>query len=167
MTLPRDFRSQAYLLMDEKLDYWEGWFAATCQSPIEVAFAVAFMAVCDHEVGKATFMEEPISVDHALQPEIRRVIHVQKPIAQYRVDFLVRAHPYDARTCVVVECDGHDFHERTKEQAARDRARDRDLQSAGYKVFRFTGSEIYRDAILCAREVLSEISRLEKAVLPE
>lgn len=46
---------------------------------------------------------------------------------------------------VAIECDGHDFHERTKEQAERDKKRDRDIQSLGWNVARFTGSEIVRD----------------------
>lgn len=54
---------------------------------------------------------------------------------------------------LVVECDGHEFHERTKDQAKRDRSRDRRLQESGYLVFRFTGSEIYRDAFGCALQV--------------
>lgn len=52
-----------------------------------------------------------------------------------------------------VECDGHDYHERTKEQAARDRRKDRNLARNGITVIRFTGSEIYRDPIGCAVEV--------------
>jgi len=56
--------------------------------------------------------------------------------------------------CVVVECDGHEFHERTKEQAARDRSRDRSSQTKGHKVMRFTGSEIWADAFACAEEAL-------------
>jgi hypothetical protein len=55
--------------------------------------------------------------------------------------------------CMVIECDGHDFHERTKQQAAHDRMRDRWFTARGYKVMRFTGSEIFRDASKCAREV--------------
>lgn len=39
----------------------------------------------------------------------------------------------------VIECDGHEFHERTKRQAARDRSRDRAIQAFGYRIFRFTG----------------------------
>ena len=46
---------------------------------------------------------------------------------------------------IAVECDGHEFHEKTKQQAARDKARDRD---------RFTGSEIWKDPGACADEVL-------------
>jgi hypothetical protein len=53
---------------------------------------------------------------------------------------------------LIVECDGHDFHEKTKQQAIRDKRRDRILQSLGYRVFRFTGSEIHNDAIACAVE---------------
>lgn len=54
---------------------------------------------------------------------------------------------------IAVECDGHDYHEKTKEQAARDKARDRELTKQGYIVVRFTGSEIYKDPWKCADQV--------------
>lgn len=162
--LPRDFRSQAYLLMDERIDYWSGEFRSICESPIEVAFATAFMAICHHEVGDAAYFDRDVPLDQKMDGGVQRVLWVQRPLEQYRLDFIVSTYPYDARVAVVVECDGHDFHERTKEQAARDRSRDRALQALGLKVFRFTGSEIYRDAFLCAREVLTEIDRLKRAV---
>jgi len=54
---------------------------------------------------------------------------------------------------IAVECDGHDFHEKTKEQAKKDRQRERALTSAGYTVVRFTGSEIYKDPYKCAEEL--------------
>jgi len=60
---------------------------------------------------------------------------------------------------LVVECDGHDFHERTKEQAARDRARDRMLQDKGWGVFRFTGSEIWKDPMGCAFQIADWLDR--------
>ncbi len=53
---------------------------------------------------------------------------------------------------VVIEVDGHDYHERTKEQARRDRSRDRQMMMHGWVPLRFTGSEIYRDASACAVE---------------
>lgn len=55
---------------------------------------------------------------------------------------------------LIVECDGHDFHERTKEQAAKDRSRDRAAILAGYEVFRFTGSELWCDPLGCARQIV-------------
>lgn len=54
----------------------------------------------------------------------------------------------------VIECDGHDFHERTKEQARHDRRRDREVQGFGLPILRFTGSEIYADAVACGHQIL-------------
>lgn len=73
----------------------------------------------------------------------------QVKLGPYRVDFLINAYGQN----VVIECDGHDFHDRTKEQATRDRQRDRMLLSCGCHTVRFTGSEIYANATGCAFEV--------------
>lgn len=76
----------------------------------------------------------------------------------YRLDFLARVQPDREKwphasddyravrpALLAVEVDGHDYHERTKEQASRDRRRDRDLQSIGVPTMRFTASEVYHD----------------------
>lgn len=85
-------------------------------------------------------------------------IEPQAMIGPYRVDFVVRFR-FDEKQKIeiVVECDGHDFHERTKEQASSDKARDRTLQRLGYRVFRFTGSDIHADARGCARDVIAAV----------
>lgn len=85
-------------------------------------------------------------------PGARRFsVSMQVSVVGHRVDFLVARNG----TRAVVECDGHDYHERTKEQAKRDRSADRAYQKAGYAVLRFTGSEIYRNAEGCAVEVFT------------
>lgn len=56
---------------------------------------------------------------------------------------------------LIVECDGHDYHEKTKEQAKRDRGRDRWAADNGYDLYRFTGSEIHNDPLGCARKAFS------------
>lgn len=53
---------------------------------------------------------------------------------------------------LLVEIDGHEFHERTKQQASSDRARDRRLMRCGYRVARFTGGDVHADPAECARE---------------
>lgn len=70
-----------------------------------------------------------------------------------RLDFAVL--PNDPAACqpIAVELDGHDFHERTKEQAASDRSRDRSLHMAGWEVLRFTGSELWKDPAKCVRDL--------------
>lgn len=104
--------------------------------------------------------ESPI--ERMLGEELVRVLdvvpqhEVEAGWRRYRLDFAVifggpRCYRFGK---VAVECDGHDFHERTKEQAAHDRSRDRALTRHGWTVLRFTGSEINRDARRCAQEVL-------------
>ena len=60
---------------------------------------------------------------------------------------------------MVVECDGHDFHDQSKEQARKDRGRDRMLQSLGSPVYRYTGSEIWADVFKCAYQAVRDLKR--------
>jgi hypothetical protein len=64
--------------------------------------------------------------------------------------------PGEFATKVIVELDGHDFHERTPGQAQSDKSRDRELQSMGWHVLRFTGREVLRHPAAC----LDETSRV-------
>lgn len=61
---------------------------------------------------------------------------------------------------LVVELDGHEFHERTKEQAAKDRARDRWMLEKGLTVIRFTGSEVWNDPFACCHQTAGHIFTL-------
>lgn len=77
---------------------------------------------------------------------------IQEQIGKYRVDFTFKS--ADGNKKLVVECDGHDFHEKTKEQASRDKERDRFLQSEGWVVFRFSGSDIWNNPNSVTGEIL-------------
>ena len=54
---------------------------------------------------------------------------------------------------VIVECDGHDFHEKTKQQVKKDNERQMALQLAGYDVIHFSGSQVYENPMKCVKEV--------------
>lgn len=75
----------------------------------------------------------------------------QEQIGPYRVDFVLEAFGVE----VVIEVDGHDFHEKTKEQAAKDKRRDRYLVANGYTVIHFTGSEVWANPFRCAEEAFT------------
>lgn len=77
----------------------------------------------------------------------------QGNIGKYKADFLITVQCENRKTRIAIECDGHDFHEKTKEQAQKDKARDRFFVSEGVIVLRFTGSEIYRDVNKCTEEI--------------
>jgi very-short-patch-repair endonuclease len=88
-------------------------------------------------------------------PKVVFLFEPQAQIENYRVDFAFYQRGEQGVRTLIVECDGHDFHERTKEQAIADRSRDRRLQELGYTVYRFTGSEIYNDPIKCAEQLMA------------
>jgi very-short-patch-repair endonuclease len=132
-----------------------------CESPIEQILLAAMFV--DHDC-----MEFDVVFLGKDEPNIRfhrdETIYVyqQAKVGEYRADFLIHDCSVPAEIqqsrWMIVECDGHDFHERTKEQARRDKKRDRFFQSLGFKVLRFTGSEIWADAIKCAEEVYSQLA---------
>lgn len=78
---------------------------------------------------------------------------VQEKIEKYIVDFLIDLTVGEDCNYIVIECDGHDFHEKTKEQAQHDKERDRFLQMEGYPVYRFTGSEIFNNPLKVLKEI--------------
>jgi very-short-patch-repair endonuclease len=112
---------------------------AACESPIEAAFLMGLEQACRR---RGLVLGTDLTVTQ------------QARVGAYRVDFLLEA-PSGRR--VVVECDGHDFHERTREQASRDKAQDRALQRAGCLIARFTGSDVVRGPERCAIEVLGDL----------
>lgn len=154
-----------------------------CESPIESALVLAWVTYWDVAIAgcRAAFFKEEhkIHIENASGGAIdlaamrgafndqiqthfkekhytaRTVVALQVAIGAYRVDILafrfLQGMPMLGP--VVIECDGKAFHDATVEQLTRDRARDRELQTSGYPVLRFTGSEIYNNPIGCVRDI--------------
>jgi very-short-patch-repair endonuclease len=100
-------------------------------------------------------------------PDWATYFRCQQVVYDYRVDFLFKTTLRGDYRILVVECDGHDFHDRTKMQASRDRSRDRRLKREGIEVVRFTGSEIYYQPEAYAAEVESQLARAAWQLLYE
>lgn len=145
-----------------RLDSWE-LVRGLCESPIEEMFLATVFAqnIDNHAFPVHLYGDQNRrNVAGDTYDDSRELFHgahlwPQAKIGNYRVDFLFVNIGKQGRRLVVVECDGHDFHERTKEQAGRDKARDRYLVSRGIIVLRFTGSEIYRDPWVCWTETFN------------
>lgn len=86
---------------------------------------------------------------------LRFAIARQVEWGAYTADFVVIGRRSGDPLHVVVECDGHDFHEKTKDQAKRDKKRDRYFAKQGAVVMRFTGSELWEDPHACVDEVMA------------
>ena len=65
---------------------------------------------------------------------------------------------------MAIELDGHNFHEKTKEQVIRDKRRERAILQAGIKdnlsVLRFAGTEIVRDCSRCIKEIIAFVEKM-------
>lgn len=117
-----------------------------CQSEIEKIFYLTLqLYILDN--GFKCYVIEPqykVSVKHMY----------------YVADFMI----FDSKNpafLLIVECDGHEFHEKTRKQVANDNNRDYELKSAGYDVLHFSGSEIYNDPTVCAVKVIDYIRKHE------
>lgn len=133
-------QSPLYVLMGSEI---ERAFAATFEFTLRVAAA-------------------PYCLGQAPAQDCGFYLIPQYVVDNYRVDF-VMGHSRtkcDERQSVAIECDGHEWHEKTKEQAARDKKRDRDLQKRFGAVLHFTGSEIYRDPSQCVADALAATGRV-------
>ena len=145
-----------------------------CESPIEVALGAALVAAWELDSNgdgqprggrlflssdnKNEYKSYMRAGDNILIPQYR--------VSGYRLDFLLMHHLTGGRYWkAAIECDGHVFHEKTKEQAARDKARDRAIATENIAVFRFTGSEIHRDAFACAAEIIAAADSASEAEL--
>lgn len=124
---------------------------ADCDSPIEKIFNFAYDIVLCNE-------GFPITELLYLLPQEEITANGHKYIADFLLDTermsgIYREHPLK----LVIECDGYDFHEKTKYQVARDNRRNFDLQFEGYDVLHFSGSQIYKDPIKCAMDAYKYI----------
>jgi very-short-patch-repair endonuclease len=123
----RDFEASYTRLLDR--------FSVT--SPIEQLFLMEW---------QYQRMDEQLGVSAAPQHE------VPTQRGNFVVDLLIKDRQ-TGRPRLIVELDGHDFHEKTKEQVAADKSRERAIVRSGIRVMRFSGSEVFRNTRACVVEV--------------
>jgi len=141
--------------------------ARKCESPIEAILFWEFIKQWDvlpghpaeHENANHLFVSISKNTGRFEIWGLENQAEINIANRQFRVDFLISC--YDSKTGQMVsyciEVDGHDFHEKTKEQARRDKQRDRLIQSVGYRILHFTGSEVYRNVTGVVDEILNHI----------
>lgn len=125
-------------------------------SPIEHMFWIACAALC--EAHYTEINPEPHYLSNGdLAAGSGLFIKPQASIGSYRVDFAMHQSgigPDSILTPVVVELDGHAFHDKDKRQRSYEKARDRFLVRSGYRVLHFTGSDVVADPFKVAFEAL-------------
>lgn len=121
-----------------------------CKSPIEIIFSMAFSVLSIGGNFEYNFI--------LLEQE-----SIQTEGGKYVVDFLFSTeenedfYTFEHGLNLVIECDGHNFHNTTKRQVEYGNKRDHDLKLSGYDVLHFSGSQIYKEPWLCAKTVYDYI----------
>jgi very-short-patch-repair endonuclease len=112
-----------------------------CESVLEQAFFIGL------------FSYETFPFDWADKEKFDNQVQEGK----YRLDFFYKSEFVK----LDIEADGHNFHEKTEDQALNDRVRDRELQKLGFDILRFHRKEIELDLKSCVDQVQSfcEIKR--------
>lgn len=149
--------------IEGKLDTFKQCFDL-CESPIEQEFLVTWLEVWmpdeNYDPNGTPSVANEWQIEQGwltclLYPQYR----IQAEGHKYRVDFLlrVRLQTTSIEQTFAIELDGHNFHEKTQDQALRDKGRDRVLTRSGITVLRFTGREIYQGAHHVIAEIQSTI----------
>jgi very-short-patch-repair endonuclease len=110
----------------------------------------------DHAFTKVNKCESPLEAHfYIFALDTFTNLEPQFAVDHYRLDFAI------PKEKVAIEIDGHEFH-KTKEQRTKDAKRERYLQLQGWKVIRFTGTEIFENVIRCVEEVKKLVTVFEK-----
>lgn len=154
--------SDMHALLDEEMSMLQDTLQDVCESPIEVALGVSLLIAWRLQ-GESYALMCPLGlwIDNydptaPYAKSYGAVLVPQFVRNNARHDFAI-FHPL-LTFPIIIECDGHEFHERTKQQAKKDRSRDRSVQSRGSAILRFTGSEIYASPKLVGEEILNFVS---------
>lgn len=139
--------------MFEKMIFCQvkGFDYSFCNSPIEVIFNLAFDLIC--------FAQDWVYL--SLEPQYE--VLSRDGSNKYFVDFAFVAENSEILSLqnsdykLAIECDGHEFHEKTKEQVVRDNEREYELKLQGFDVLRFSGSQIYNSPFRCALQTIQYI----------
>lgn len=119
-------------------------FIGMCESPVEEIFLVAFSVISILRTGGCI----PIHPQECVDTPNGKA---------YYPDFTLRSK--DERTLIAIEIDGHEFHEKTKEQVEYRNKRDMQLKMAGYEILRFSGTEINKDVFGCVDSIFDYLNK--------
>lgn len=136
------------LSSDAKMNFEESLI--DCESPIEQLLSLALENLNIKNIYKYNPFIDVV--------EIEKQKEIKCENKKYRVDFCIPViYKNQENKSFIIECDGHEFHQKTKEQVERDNTRMRDLQKQGYEVVRFSGTEIWHRPYKCASDILNII----------
>ena len=124
------------------------------KSPIEQIFFVAFLTVLHQKL-----IHESLGIDIIPFCQYEESIDGYDYVHDFAFEFCVfsligKLMPsnYSFMSSVTVECDGHDYHNKTKRQVSNGNKRSNAMQKSGLTVIHFSGSDLFKYPYQCAEE---------------
>lgn len=125
-----------------------------CESPIEQLFETALRLVLQITENEAEFYHNGKEYVHS-----GVYWSSQYQVENYRADYFMSVNRINSIN-IIVELDGHRFHEMSEKQRRYEKKRDRFFQKRGFRVFRFTGAEVvanpFKPVIECVSFLLDQ-----------
>ena len=135
-------------------------------TPIEQIFYIAFILYTgdfarDFDVKTEVPLSELLSEEITTQKEV--ICEGKKYIIDFSIDFSRKCSDDDRYVYpelkdlkYAIELDGYDYHS-SKKQMEYDYIRENNLKKCGYKVIRFTGSQVYKKPLSCVDTLVNII----------
>ena len=142
---------------EEFLDTWRA-VAEHCESPLEQVFFAYLMLESSGQFERISwFANGRYLASSESSGDGGFCGYIQAKTGPYYPDFYMEFNDRELGVNwfkLAIECDGHEFHEKTKQQVARDKRRDRWFALHGISLIRFSGHEVWRSPTECAEQAL-------------
>lgn len=134
----------------------ECWNDESIKSPIEKIFLTAFEIYCNCEDKEQLYLfpQKEIECENH-----KYIIDFEFDSDDYLTKLLLKDEIVNKNFKLAIECDGYEFHQKTKEQVQHDNEREYELKMAGYEVLRFSGTQIYNNPLKCAEDTYNYIMK--------
>ena len=142
---------QQLLLMDDPMKA-RIFLGERIKSPIEQIFITAFEIYCKNKKEIYLFSQKKINVNGK-----KYYIDFEFDCNDYLTNMIFKDEIKNKNYKLAIECDGYEFHKKTKEQVQKDNEREFDLKMAGYDILRFSGTQIYNNPMKCAKDTYDYI----------
>jgi len=141
------------------------------ESPIEQLFFIEwkFRQFCNSEL-ELLYLEPQYSDPSTKNFILDFYINIIEEVLTWKEMFdlnkydIITSTPYPK---VGIEIDSHIWHEKSKEQAMKDKKRERILIANGWQLLRFAGSEVYKDPARCVDETLGFVLKIREKYFKE
>ena len=136
--------------------YPDFWNDESIKSPIDYTYIYSFEIYCKYNNKENIYL---FSQKEVICNKKRYYIDFEFEADDYLSHLILGEKIKNSNFKLAIECDGYEFHQKTKEQVQKDNEREYDLKMAGYEVYTYIYSQIYNNPLKCAEDTYNYIMK--------